>query len=303
MNFSQKICRNKSKLFVFVLFLAVCFLLIDQNILNSDSRAHLNRPGQSQSINEHKLSDRYISFLNAYQSKLQTNICRLPQFELEGHEDVEKYTPCKQRAEWGYLKSNHWNLNITVVKPLKGLKCQYRAVYRENDFKLNHSPLMNLVDKQLVEDDVIEVVCRGSLYGRKMIFNHVYVQIVPKMNPDLDINQLNRLKTSQCKPLNIILLSYDSISRVSWFKRLPKTADYILNEMKFNLLYGQSILGDGTPACMIPLLTGKTEEELPSALKSDPNGKFVDQVYPFIWNELHPRGYMSYQMEDWPQVS
>ena len=111
------------------------------------------------------------------------------------------------------------------------------------------------------------------------------------------------LKDSQCKPLNIILLSYDSISRVSWFKRLPRTTDYILNEMKFSMLYGQSILGDGTPACMIPLLTGRTEEELPSVLKSDPKGSFVDQVYPFIWNELHPRGYMSYQMEDWPQVT
>ena len=139
--------------------------------------------------------------------------------------------------------------------------------------------------------------------GKKMTFNHLYVQIVPKMNPNLKFEELQKIKNSKCKPLNIILLSYDSLSRVSWFKRLPKTTNFILNKMNFNVLYGQSILGDGTPACMIPLLTGKTESELPSALKTDPNGKFVDQVYPFIWNELHPRGYMSYHMEDWPQVT
>ena len=68
-------------------------------------------------------------------------------------------------------------------------------------------------------------------------------------------------------------------------------------------MHGQSILGDGTPACMIPLLTGKLEHELPSTLKTDPNGQFVDQAYPFIWNDLHKQGYMSYHIEDWPQVS
>lgn len=73
--------------------------------------------------------------------------------------------------------------------------------------------------------------------------------------------------------------------------------------MGFKVMYGQSILGDGTPACMIPLLTGKLEHELPSTLKTDPNGQFVDQAYPFIWNDLHKQGYMSYHIEDWPQVS
>ncbi len=135
-----------------------------------------------------------------------------------------------------------------------------------------------------------------------MMFNHVYAQIVPKINAQVDYTELNKNKVCS-DALNIILLSYDSLSRVSWFKRLPKTTNYLIKEMKFNILHGQSIIGDGTPAFMIPLLTGKTEEELPSALKSDPDGKYVDQVYPFIWNELHTRGYMSFHMEDWPQVT
>jgi hypothetical protein len=50
-------------------------------------------------------------------------------------------------------------------------------------------------------------------------------------------------------------------------------------------------------------LTGKTEAEQPSTSKADPDGQYVDQVYPFIWNDLHLRGYMSFHMEDWPQVS
>lgn len=57
-----------------------------------------------------------------------------------------------------------------------------------------------------------------------------------------------------------------------------------------------SIIGDGTTACMIPLLSGVIESEMPSTLKSDPNSSFVDQVYPFIWNDLHNKDYMSFHM-------
>ncbi len=176
------------------MLLALFLLLIDQNILSHDS--NFNRPANQPASNtaNSKQFAKYKSFLLSNQSGAQAHICRLPRFELEGHEDIETYKPCKQRVEWGYLQSNHWHLNMTVVKPLRALKCQYRAIIRENDFKLTHSPLMNLVDQQLIDEDFIEVVCRGTLYGRKMIFNHVYVQIVPKMNPHLDVSQLNKLK-------------------------------------------------------------------------------------------------------------
>lgn len=40
---------------------------------------------------------------------------------------------------------------------------------------------------------------------------------------------------------------------------------------------------------LIPIYTGFTEAELPSGLKNDPNGKYVDEVYPFIWKDLHKK--------------
>ena len=54
---------------------------------------------------------------------------------------------------------------------------------------------------------------------------------------------------------------------------------------------------------MIPIYTGKTEEELPSVLKSDPNGRYVDEAYPFIWKKLRKKDYVSIHLDDWPQVS
>jgi len=98
-----------------------------------------------------------LSYFYPNQTVAQATNCRIPKLELIGHEKYEPYKSCKQRAEWGYLKSNHWNLNQTVVKVLKQLSCQYRTVYRSDDFNLVYSKMMNLVDQQLIEDDVIEV--------------------------------------------------------------------------------------------------------------------------------------------------
>lgn len=56
-------------------------------------------------------------------------------------------------------------------------------------------------------------------------------------------------------------------------------------------------------AALIPIYTGSTEEELPSVLKNDPKGRYVDEAYPFIWKDLHKKNYMTFHMDDWPHVS
>jgi hypothetical protein len=103
-----------------------------------------------------------------------------------------------------------------------------------------------LNDGQKVLDDVFEVVCKKKDSSTKKIeFENIYVQIVNKLNSTstkpLLVNQ------NSCNPLNIILLSYDSVSRSSWFKRVPKSTKYALDVMNFQLLTGYNIVGDGTP--------------------------------------------------------
>lgn len=64
---------------------------------------------------------------------------------------------------------------------------------------------------------------------------------------------------------------------------------------------GYNILGDGTTAQIIPLLTGMHEKELPSTLHQDENNSFVD-VYPFIWNHYRHQGYVTGYAEDGPHM-
>lgn len=237
-------------------------------------------------LDKEKKSDFYQIHLWPQQSLEQELTCKLPRMNYTGHEDLEKYHDCKLKEEFGYLKNSYWHFNKSVIAKYDNFECNYRNISRTDDFNLIYSSYIKLDHIQKINHDVIEVNCFKKDKKRQILYNNLHVQILNR----IDLREKIKTNSDQCKPMNILLLSYDSISRVSWFRRLPKTTKYLIDKMKTTVLYGHNIIGDGTPACMIPVLTGKTEEELPSTLKSDPNGQYVDQAYPFIWNDLHKNG-------------
>ena len=126
---------------------------------------------------------------------------------------------------------------------------------------------------------------------------------VPYISIRYDENVRQRLATTKKNPdnFNILILGLDSVSRMQFERMLPKTFAYITKELDGIILKGYNILGDGTPAQIIPILTGMQERELPSTLHRDKNGSFVD-VYPFIWNQYRERGYVTGYAEDGPSM-
>lgn len=194
----------------------------------------------------------YESRMFPNQSDSQQNVCKLPRLRLTGHVNLEKYVACKMKEEWGYLAKGRWYLNKTVTSRWlhKKINCTYRNLTRlGNDFELSYSDFAKLDDGQIISNDVIEVNCELA-NENKTSFNNLYVQIVDKyesLKKSLVNNDRNESfeQRKSCEPMNILLLSYDSLSRVSWFKRLPQTTEYMLDGMKFDLLYGFNILGDG----------------------------------------------------------
>ena len=209
---------------------------------------HLNTESSSKSI----YSILYTSFIADYsheiyinthnQTPAQLDACRLPKLKLIGHTNVQRYVKCKQKHEWGHLDKNVWHFNKRIMSKFKSFNCKYRNLTRQNDFELVYSPYDTLVDGQLILSDVIEVLCFAD--HMKYKYDALHAQIVPKLAlSNVTVKNAEENKTQKCEPLNILLLSYDSLSRVSWFRRLPLTTRFLLNEMKFDILYGQSIIG------------------------------------------------------------
>jgi hypothetical protein len=48
---------------------------------------------------------------------------------------------------------------------------------------------------------------------------------------------------------------------------------------------GYNIVGDGTPAALLPILTGQTEQELPEARRGHDGAETVDR-FPWIWKKF-----------------
>lgn len=112
------------------------------------------------------------------------------------------------------------------------------------------------------------------------------------------------------------MFGFDSISRNTFIRKLPKSYKYLIEVLHADILKGYefvmkctfckwndfsyNIIGDGTPQALIPILTGKTELELPDTRKRIPNSHFLN-IYPFIWNNYRDAGYVTAFLEDIPE--
>ena len=61
------------------------------------------------------------------------------------------------------------------------------------------------------------------------------------------------------------------------------------------------MLGDGTPQALLPLLTGRTETELPEARRGFEGATTVDD-HPWIWRQLKDAGYVTQWAEDSAEI-
>ena len=140
--------------------------------------------------------------------------------------------------------------------------------------------------------DVADVACKAS---DGEIFYTTLLGVVPlKGRVDQGVEG-QRNKSWQLRKdgldLDIIMFGFDSVSRLMWQRELPKTVKK-LKSMGAVVLEAYNILGDGTPQALLPILTGKTEMELPETRKGFPNATTVDG-HPWIWKELKRRGYVT----------
>ena len=144
---------------------------------------------------------------------------------------------CKIKKDWGYLKNNTWYYIESIRIKLNEFNCSYRVINRKDDFFYTQKNWNKLNHKHFIKDEVIEVKCEILVanFIQVIKYNSIFVQIVNKIHL---VSKVENKVDQKCKPLNIMLISYDSVSRSSWLKRLPKTNKFIFETMKFELLKG-----------------------------------------------------------------
>jgi hypothetical protein len=153
-------------------------------------------------------------------------------------------------------------------------------------------------DGMRVTSDVFKVICTAD-DGQKYSNIHSAIAVNQKV-VDRSEKLSSRLSSSALN-LSILIFGFDSVSRMTWMRSLPKSYEYLVNHLGAVVLTGYNVVGDGTPQALLPMLTGKTEPELPEARRGFQGAKSVDG-HPWIWKKLRDVGYVTQWGEESPNM-
>ncbi|KAK5972179.1 Elongation factor Tu [Trichostrongylus colubriformis] len=225
---------------------------------------------------------------------LQDQKCQIPKLEINGSEVKSfffkpKPLECdKNPTNWVYIDDKS---QVQYIEQRKNAKCRGYYVARKDDNSNHMNPFTSLPAGKPLTSDFAIVKCKDG----KEKWSGILMSVVRR-----DDSQLLRKKveTADSSGLNIFFLGFDSLSHMSFRRKMSKTVEVLEKSLGSVVLNGYNIVGDGTPQAFIPILTSSTEEELPLTRKRFPNANYVDDVYPFIWNNFSSAGYVTLYGED-----
>ncbi|KAI8773197.1 hypothetical protein BgiMline_014269 [Biomphalaria glabrata] len=175
-----------------------------------------------------------------------------------------------------------------VAAKNRGISCDYYPVLRLGDGNITWGPpTRNITSGFKITSDFFRVTCKARR-GRLM-YNRVHAGVALTQDrserPEVPLDE-------GFGGLGVAILGFDSMSRMSWLRRLPKTRAYFHDVLGAIELEHHNIVGDGTTAVMLPMLTGKFEWELPECRRNFPNATTMDD-FPFLWHDFKKAGYLT----------
>lgn len=246
-----------------------------------------------------------FSFFSTFSSLIEKSIkslanqgrCKIPNLAHDAPEMMkfvqeEEPISCGPEEDWVACKMSICAIKKSVIEK-KGVpvSCEFADVIRKDDYSFEIGAGVRSTSRYFLRDsDVVRVSCSSS-DGSK------WAGMVIGIRKSSKIIKRKR----QVNDLNVLMLGFDSLSRNAFMRKLPKSYEYLKNNLKADVLEGYNIIGDGTPQALIPLLTGYTELELPETRKRKLSAVHVD-AYPMIWKKFKEAGYLTAFNEDQPNI-
>ncbi|RCN50084.1 hypothetical protein ANCCAN_03915 [Ancylostoma caninum] len=225
--------------------------------------------------------------------------CRIPKLDINGAEVKSfffktKPLECfKNPKNWVYIDDSN---NVQYIENRKNAKCHGFYVTRKDDQENEYASFDSLPSGKPMLSDFATVKCVDG----SRIWEGILMSVVRKK--DEDLLKRGSALSPDGSGLNVYFLGFDSLSQMSFRRKMPKSVDVLektldavvldgyLNVCKdfhsvIQRVYsiqeqhpgkrcrqiallesqnaGYNIVGDGTPQAFIPILTASTEEELP----------------------------------------
>ncbi|VDM44229.1 unnamed protein product [Toxocara canis] len=227
--------------------------------------------------------------------------CRIPKLDINGTEVIKFFHDppplnCSKGKDenWFYVDSERrFRITESATKEHGNISCFISPIYRISDEKISIGTPSNIATYGLLEgSDFAEVNCTAADRETR---RGLLLTVLPKTKR---VEQLRAIrKPSDWSGLDVFFLGFDSLSQMSFRRKLPRTTRFLEEKLNAVILNGYNIVGDGTPQAFIPILTSQTEQELPLTRKRFENANYVD-VYPFIWRNFSDSGYITLYAED-----
>ncbi|KAK6195767.1 hypothetical protein SNE40_001124 [Patella caerulea] len=207
--------------------------------------------------------------------------------------DYPKVT-CNTEDDWVYVVNGTFHISRRATRKYGKITCEYAPVVRgPNDYSARHMEhIKPMPDGAAMVSDFFKAAC-VSINAKRYFNIHSGIAYNETLHKRAEKVKLPKTALG----LDVLMFGFDSLSRMTWIRKLPKTREYFLKTLKGIELEGYNIVGDGTPQALLPILTGKTEEELPEARRGQEGAKPVDD-HPWIWRDFQKAGYVTGWAED-----
>lgn len=156
------------------------------------------------------------------------------------------------------------------------------------------------------EVEVVYVSCKSSKATKPKIRaktakqakpSTVYENVHAVLNPDVVHDRVDHSTNQSTSPrkLSVLILGIDSVSRLNFYRTMPKTAKY-LRETGWIGLKGYNKIGDNTFPNLMAILTGQSSQQAYSRCK--PTVAYKLDNCPFLWHNFRNAGYVTAYGED-----
>ena len=160
---------------------------------------------------------------------------------------IKQHPPCIGQ-DWIVIENDGtllYNFTYLNASGITIKRCHYTVIkWFKNDFSYKAADKVEFVHKQKIDlnEEFFHIQCSSTEH---QYYDSAFARIFK--------SKLAQQATRSRLPINVFMIGLDSVSRENWLTSLPGSSDYLINNLSSIVLNGYNIVGDGTPAALIPV--------------------------------------------------
>ncbi|GFN75047.1 hypothetical protein PoB_000155300 [Plakobranchus ocellatus] len=222
--------------------------------------------------------------------------------------NCSKNTPHIVYVEKFVIKVNRTKLKRVLQPGAKFKHCRYKEILRlkGSDKRIYYGEPSTVFTQKMVIKPRHENIVVECYISDDTVFSRSYFALI-RVNPEKERAlkkqyKKHLLKNSPLETLSIFMIGMDGMSKQNFERTMPKTRNFLLDELGAIELHKYNKLGYSTLPNVVALLTGNSMGELNSNLKFK-KGFFDPVNRMFLWSEAKKLGYRTGMILDNKEIT